>query len=266
MKDLAPVLVLATALGCAVSAGCSYQLVSPPARMVNLDTARAAAPGETVAGVKGAAYAAVFDPGAAVATAGVHRGVAAGIELNAEATYARVTGASSNPDINRDIYVGRAGFKAANAGGWAAVLGGAGGGYSPAAGNFVAADVGGVLSVPNCYLVPFLGGALFASTPVAARRVDFKDDTGRVVAYDTANTTVGFGAGTGLEIPLDRDRCRQGLTPARLQVGASFNVLRPVNGETRLTVSDDGGTPTTTTSGSVTYGAFGLAAGVEIPF
>ena len=115
--------------------------------------------------------------------------------------------------------------------------------------------------------MPFLGGALFASTPVAARRVDFKDDTGRVVAYDTANTTVGFGAGTGLEIPLDHNRCRQGLTPARLQVGASFNVLRPVNGETRLmTVNEESGTSTMTTSRSVTYGAFGLAAGVEIPF
>jgi len=264
MKDLAFAATLACA---AAAAGCSYQLVSPPARMVNLDTAHTAAPGETVAGLKGAAHAAVFDPGAAVATAGVHRGVAAGIEMNAEATYARVIGESGYTDLSRDIYVGRVGFKASNPRGWAAVLGGGGGGFSPAAGGFAAGDLGGVLSAPNCYVVPFLGGSLFASTPVNARRVDFKDQTGRVVAYDTANTTVGFGVGTGLEIPLDHDRCRQGLTPARVQLGASLNVLRPVNGETRLTAADDeGSTSTMTTSRDVTYGAFGLAAGVEIPF
>jgi hypothetical protein len=245
-----------------IMTGCSYQLVSPPARMVSLESAHSAAPGETIVGARGAAYGALFDGGAAVGSAVVRHGVGQRVELDAEATYARVLD-GDYPDIDRNIYVARGGFKMSNAGEWGAVFGGVGGGLSPAAGGFAAVDLGAVVSYPNCYAVPFLGGALFGSQPVAAKRVDFKGTDGRVVAYDTANLTFGVGADVGLEIPLDRDRCRQGLTPAHIQLGFAMNLLRPVDGEPRLANGDAGIQLTTQ---SKTYGAVGLAAGVEFPF
>jgi len=244
--------------------GCSYQLVSPPARMVNVESARSAAPGETIVGVKGAAHSAVFDSGAAIGTAEVRRGVGHGVEVDAEATYVRVL-EQNDPEIDRNIYAARGGFKMSNADGWAAVLGGVGGGISPAAGGFLAADLGGVVSYPNCYAVPFLIGTVFASQPIAAKRVDFRGGDGSVVGYDTANTTLGFGASTGLEIPVDRARCRAGLTPARIQIGLGMDVLRPVNGEPRL-VPATGDMSMQLTTQAKTLASMGLAAGIEFPF
>ena len=244
-----------------IMTGCSYQLVSPPARMVNLESAHSAAPGETIVGARGAAYTAVFDAGIAVGSAVVRHGVGRRVEVDAEATYVRVVNADYG-DIDRNIYAARGGFKMSNAGEWAAVFGGVGGGISPAAGGFAAVDFGGVVSYPNCYAVPFLGGTVFGSQPVAAKRVDFRGTDGSVVAYDTANLTLGMGADMGVEIPLDRDRCRQGLTPARIQLGFAMNLLRPVDGEPRLANGDAG---QLTTQGK-TFGALGLAAGVEFPF
>jgi hypothetical protein len=230
--------------------------------MVNLESARTAAPGETVVGARGAAHAAVFEAGAAVGSAGVRRGIADGVELDGEVTYLRVMD-DAHRDIDRNVYAGRAGFKMSESRGVAAVLGGVGGGVSPAAGGFVAADLGGAVSYPNCLAVPFAGGSVFASQPVAAKRVDFRRADGSIEAYDTANTTFGFGAGVGVEVPLDHDRCRSGLTPARIQLGVSLNVLRPTDGEQRLAPGDM--TPSLTTQAK-TYAAFGLAAGVEFPF
>jgi hypothetical protein len=244
--------------------GCSYQLVSPPARMINLDTARTAAPGETVVGARGAAHAAVFDPGVAVATAGVRRGVTEGVELDADATLGYVV-ESKHSDINRNIYAGRVGFKAGNSR-WAALLGGVGGGFSPAAGGFASIDIGSTFSYPNCYVIPFGGGSVFMSQPISAKRVDFRDGTGALVASDTADLTYGYGLGAGLEIPLDRGRCRQGLTPARVQVGLSANVLVPTDGQIVATTTSGDGTTTTTTTRGGAYGAFGAAVGVEFPF
>ena len=244
--------------------GCSYQLVSPPARMVNLESARSAAPGETIVGVKGAAHSAVFDAGAAIGTAEVRHGVGHGVEVDAEATYVRVL-EQDDPEIDRNIYAARGGFKMSNADGWAAVLGGVGGGISPAAGGFLAADLGGTISYPNCYAVPYLGGTVFASQPVAAKRVDFRGSDGSVVGYDTANTTLGFGASTGVEIPLDRARCRTGMTPARIQIGLGMDVLRPVNGEPRLVPATDDMSMQLTTQAK-TLASMGLAAGIEFPF
>jgi len=245
-----------------IMTGCSYQLVSPPARMVSLESARSAAPGETIVGARGAAYDAVFDAGVAVGSAVVRHGVGRHVELDGEATYVRVINADYR-DIDRNIYAARGGFKMSNAGEWAAVFGGVGGGISPAAGGFAALDLGGVVSYPNCYVVPFLGGAVFGSQPVAAKRVDFRATDGSVVAYDTANLTFGMGVNMGVEIPLDRDRCRQGLTPARIQLGYAMNFLRPVDGEPRLANGDAGSELTTQ---GKTFGALGLAAGVEFPF
>lgn len=231
-----------------VLGGCSYHLVSPPARMVMLDAARTVRPGETVGGVKGAGHAAVFEPGAVVSTAGVRHGVADGIELDADATWAYVVW-DHDPEINRNIYGARGGFKASNPRGWAALLGGVGGGYAPAAGGFGAVDLGGVLSYPNCYLVPFGGGQVFVSEPIGAKSVSLSRevDGTPMPTSSRARRTYGVALTTGLEIPLDRARCREGLTPVRLQLGLSTNWLHR-------------------DSSDADYVAVGAAIGVEFPF
>ena len=232
-----------------VLGGCSYELASPPARMVMLNAARTVRPGETVGGVKGAGHWGFFDPSVAVATAGVRHGVANGIELDADATWAHVLWFDRTPNIDRNIYAARAGFKASNPRGWAALLGGVGGGYAPAAGGFGAVDLGGVISAPNCYVVPFGGGQLFLSEPISKKSVTLprQVDGNPMPATSSADRTYGFAVATGIEIPLDHARCREGLTPARLQLGFSMNVL------------DRG-------PNDSPYVALGAAMGVEFPF
>jgi hypothetical protein len=145
-----------------------------------------------------------------------------------------------------------------------AVVAGVGGGYAPAAGGFSALDVGAVVAYPNCTVVPFGNLTTFASVPLAAKQVDFRGPDGSLVASDKAGVTVGWGLGGGIELPLDRDRCRRGLTPPRLQLGVGANALyRTDGGKVNTTVSGD--TTTTTQSGGV-HEALGVAVGVEFPF
>jgi len=248
----------------AVLGGCSYQVLSPPARMVNLESARTAAPGETVVGVHGGGYAAVFDPGVGAGSFGVKRGVTPQVEVGAEASLARVV-TDKFPDIDRNLFAARVGGKLSNEKGWGALTGGIGGGFAPAAGGFTALDAGAVISYPNCYLVPFANGTGFASLPFARKQVDFKDSSGSLAASDTAHSTLGFGLSAGLEIPLDRDRCRRGLTPARIQLGAASYSLFPTDGPIVTTMTRGDGTVTTTERGGH-YTVVGVAAGIELPF
>lgn len=254
------------ALAC-VAGGCSYQLVSPPARMVNLESAKTVAQDETVAGLHGAGYAAIFDPGAVVTNASVRCGVAEDVELDGDLSWARVT-YDGFPDIDRNIYAARVGAKMSNHGGWAALFGGVGGGFAPAAGGFSAVDAGAALSLPNCYVVPFGNAMMFGSVPVGARQVDFRNADGTIHSSDKADPTYGFGLGAGLEVPLSRDRCRAGRTSPRLQVGAAVDVLISSDGPitTTTTTESDGTTTTTTDTRGGRHGMMGLAVGVEVPF
>src|SRR5262249_45492852 len=154
--------------------------------------------------------------------------------------------------------------KASNTRGWAAVFGGAGGGYAPAAGGFSALDVGGVVSYPNCIVEPFANVMAFASVPVGARQGDFRDSHRALVAPGKASTTVALGFGAGIEVPLAHDRCRRGLTPPHLQLGVGLNALYPSEGIITTTTMTDGTTTTTQRGGS--YAAVGAAVGLEWPF
>lgn len=242
-----------------VEAGCSYTVVAPPARFVNLDSAHTAAPGETVGSVHGGALSGVFDPALITASAGVRRGVSDRIEVDADATWGHLQ-YDGFPDINRNIYAVRAGAKIRDPRQILAAFGGVGGGYAPAGGGFAAVDLGGVVSYPNCYLTPSLiGGGIF-SVPIGAKQVDFVNSGGTLVASDKAVTSYGFSLGVGLEIPLMHARCREGLTPPLIQVGL---------GGTRMIRTDAPRTMTSSTGETTSadgYGVFGLTAGFEIPF
>jgi len=247
------------ALVCALGGGCSYTVVSPPARFVNSESASTAAPGETVGGVHGGALSGVFDAAVVTGSAGVRRGVAEGVEVDADATYARLQ-YDGFPGIDRNVYAVRGGAKVRNAGRYAAAFGGLGGGYAPAGGGFLAADLGAVLSLPNCYVVPSLIGSGIASTPVGAKQVDFVSSDGTLVATDKAVTSYGFSLGVGLEVVLSQARCRDGLTPPRIQLGLAGT--RMIRSDAPRTMTSAGG-ETTNRDG---YGVIGLTAGFEFPF
>jgi hypothetical protein len=239
--------------------GCSYTVVSPPARIVNLESAKTVAPGETVGGVHGGALSGVFDPAVITGSVGVRRGVAEGIEVDGDATWGRLQ-YDGFPDIDRNIYALRAGAKMSGPGNYVAGFAGLGGGYAPAGGGFFSADVGGVLSAPNCYVTPSLVAAGIVSAPIGAKQVDFVGSDGTLVASDKAVTSYGFSLGVNLEVPLVRARCREGLTPPRVLLG--FGGSRMIRSDAPRTTTDNNG-ETTSRDG---YGAFGLMAGFEMPF
>jgi hypothetical protein len=242
---------LALGLACLLAAGegCSYNAFSPPARAISLESAAPVKPGETMVGVRGGAFGAVFEPTAIVGTGGVRHGVAPHVEVNVEGTYARVEdGEEYSSQINKNAGAARVGVKAGNAN--VSFTGGVGGGLS-AMGGFAAADAGGVLAYANCYVVPFLAPGMFVSVPTAARTLRFEN--GR-----TSSPGAAFGlTGTaGLEVQLHPGRCREGRTAPRLQVG--FN-LQYIWGRHTSTDGD------VRTAGSFLHAVAGLGVGLEFP-
>jgi hypothetical protein len=238
-----------------LASACSYRLVSPPARMVTLESARTLAPKETAVAVKGGGQIAMFEPSAAVGTVMVRRGISDKLEVSGEVSYARLWGYADDEriDVEPSIYAGRAGIKLAG-NRHLAMAAGVGGGYAPAAGSFGAIDVGGIASYDNCYVVPF--GALtgFLSQPLGAKTVDFG-------SHGTSRASSGYGlaVSTGVEVPLLHERCRQGHAIPKVQLGASINYL----GSFERT---DTGSDNRPEKEGGDYASAGLTAGVEIPF
>jgi hypothetical protein len=243
--------LLGLALLLAASGGCSYHVFSPPARVFHLESAAPARPGETIVGARGGVLGGLFEPGAALGSANVRHGVAPNVEVNAEGTYGHVLDDGEAKQVNKNAGAARVGVKAGNP--YAAVTGGLGGGIT-AMGGFGAADLGGILSYANCYVVPFLGASALASTPLgSANTIAF--DNGRVSRPGTA---FGWGAGLGLEIPLDHARCFAGATSTRIQLGANSATLWG-----KHTSNEGGGADSY--SGWEKHGFFGFGVGLEVP-
>jgi hypothetical protein len=224
--------------------------------MVTLESARTLAPGEMSATVKGTAQAALFDPAVVAGTAMVRRGVTESLELSGEVSYAHLDTTTDDEQlgINPSIYASRAGMKLAKSR-HVALTAGLGGGYAPAAGGFAAADVGGIVSYDNCYVVPFGALSGFVSQPVGAKTVDFGEH-----GTSRASTSYGLTAAAGFEVLLAHQRCREGRSAPKLQLGANTNYIR--NTSSQVTAQD--GSIVHSEGGE--YLSLGLAAGVEIPF
>jgi hypothetical protein len=248
----------ATALVPMLASACSYQLIAPPARPLNLESARTATPGETVATARGGVYSQVFEPPAVVTSAGARRGVWQGTEVGADLSFARVMTGEA-PDVDHNLYAARLGVKQNPirvAGGRSrhfALTGGLGGGFNASAGGFLAADAGFIAAYDNCMVVPFLSGQAAASMVIAAREVDLGERMGK------ATSSLGLGSGAGVEIPLQRQRCREGKIPARMQLGATAHLLFT---ERKLSCGEMGCTETT----GGDHLAVGFGGGFEIPF
>jgi len=204
----------------------------------------------------------VFDPAVVVGNVGVRRGIAPGKEVDADVTWGHLV-QDDYSGMNRDVLAGRVGAKLGNQKGWAATYGGIGGGFAPEVGGFSALDVGGVISYPNCYVVPSLNATAFGSVPIAAKQVDFRNDAGEYIASSRAVWTYGFGLAGGIDIPLDRERCRQNLTPPRIQLGLGFNDFIRSDGTKRIESMTN--SPSSPHTGGQ-FATVGLALGVEVPF
>lgn len=237
----------------ALGGGCSYHVFSPPARVFHMESAAPARPGETIVGARGGVFGGIFEPGAAIGTANVRHGVAPNVELNAEGTYGHILDDSETNavDVDRNAGAARVGVKAGNQ--YAAVTGGLGGGLT-ALGGFGSADLGGILSYANCYVVPFVAASGIASAPLGSpNTIAFQNDR-----TSRPGTTFGWGAGVGLEIPLDHARCFAGASSPRIQLGASSSTLWG-----RHTSNDGGGADTYT--GWDKHGFLGFGVGLEVP-
>ncbi len=235
-----------------LGAGCSH-VFSPPARILNAESAAPVKPGETVLGVRGGARAEILGSSVIASSAGARYGVAKNYELNGEATYGRVEPSGANLSSNdRNAVAAHVGVKAGH--NIAALVGGVGGGYVGATGGFVATDAGFILSAPNCFAIPFFSTTGFLSLPAGAKTVTFSNgDTSR------PGTTFGFGASVGLEVPLDRSVCREGRTPPRLQLG--------VNGYEAWSFDQwsNGSAGAPSSSFANDHGGIGFALAVEFP-
>jgi hypothetical protein len=243
-------LVLAAFLS--LGSACTYHVLTPPARAFNMESAAPVKPRETVLGGRTGVMGGIFEPGAVIGTAGVRHGVAPNVELNGELTFARIQDNDENTrSVDRNAGATRIGVKAGNE--FVAVTGGLGGGFA-AIGNFGSVDLGGIVSMHNCYLVPFVSASGIASASLSDNNV---------VAFEDGRTsrpgpTVGFGAGVGLEFPLSRARCREGRTPPRLQLGANTATLWGRH----TSIDGPGLTPVTAWE---KHGYVGAALGLEVP-
>lgn len=232
----------------ALGGGCNH-VFSPPARIVNAESAAPVKPGETVVGGRAAAFGALFGSDIMALGGGVRHGVAPDVELNGEATYGRVEPVDA-VIADRNAFAAHAGLKAGRRA--VSFTTGVGGGYVGATGSFMAADFGVILSLPNCYVVPFLSPSAYVSAPLRAKTVTFNSGES-----STPGATYGYGFSVGLEIELQPSVCRDGHTPPRLQIAMS-----------EFTATSDG--PATNAGGQPVSGrsydgGLGFALGLEFP-
>lgn len=251
MGDVAKAIVVASVT---LSTTCSYQVYSPPAHMVALESARTLAPGETTLAAKGTYQGEVLEPDLAAGSAVVRRGITEKVEMTGEVSYSRVLVGDQESDLhlNPGIYATRVGVKLAP-NHHLAVTSGIGGGVAPAAGAFGAIDVGGIVSYDNCWVVPFASISGFVSQPVVAKAVDFGEH-----GKSTASTSYGMTSAAGIEVLLSHQRCREGRASTKLQVGANMTLL------SGSSIQDNGGEPPYEKGADRIIA--GLAAGVEVPF
>lgn len=236
------------------TSACSYQLYSPPARLVPLESARTVPAGTTSVTARTSMSAAVFDPALGVLSGGVKHGLTDHLELDGDLSYARLF-QSEDHDVDPNVGAARVGLKGSTGDHNLAWMAGVGGGLAPAAGAFFATDVGAVASYQNCYAVPFFAGQAFLSAPAGAHDVTFANGH-----RSKPVLTAGYGLGTGLEMPLTPSRCRSGENVPRLQVGLSVNVFHRTNDDATTSASNG-----TDQAGDTTYGAVGLGVGLSFP-
>lgn len=198
MKHFLTLLVLCLA------PGCSYHVLSPPARAAPLESPRTLPVGQNAIAVEGAAQSGVFDPTIVSGALRYRRGLTKRLDGVADMTAFHVLGRPSDLKTWPGAYALRLGVKQEASRDVFALTFGLGAGGS-AAGGFISPDLGFILGYENRYFVPFLSVRAFISQPLGARRVVLGEEDGERRA-STPATTLGAGGALGFRIPLLHDK------------------------------------------------------------
>lgn len=185
-----------------IGGACSRNVYTPPARVAVLEPAPTAGRGQTQLVGQFGTHGDLFGPTLTAGGVGVRHGLSERLDLVGDAAFGVISDDEEDFDENGRIGMGRAGVKyGIGDDGVLAVRGGLGGGYAPAGGGYVSADVGAVLSLPFKYFKPWIASAAFASAPFGTKDVQVGADP---VQFDQAETTGGisgsFGARVGSEL------------------------------------------------------------------
>ncbi len=186
-----------------VLGACTPFSLSPPARVLPLESADTIAEGAVAIGASGAVHDAVRHTSGS-ASLDVAYAPIDGLELSAEATYAHVDYRDERAPY---LGAGRLGLKVAPVPHFALVAGvGAGAG---AHGAFVSPDVGVIGAYENPYLVPWTAVRGLASVPVGPSTITVSQDddgNGTLRFFDLVPpNTVGWQLSTGVRLPLTMD-------------------------------------------------------------
>ena len=184
----------------ALLSACGYNVYSPPARSVPLESVATLRPGQYAIAADFGVAVSVFGPSIVAASLRARRGTLPDLDTVIETNLLRVVGQpEADTREHRNAYDLRAGVQYRLAS-FVAVSGGLGGG-AYAGGGFISPDLGVVVGYENRYLIPFLSVRGYLSQPLAARRVDLGEDEG-TRRFSTPSTTVGVAVSSGLRIPL----------------------------------------------------------------
>lgn len=183
---------------CMVLIACTPAAITPPARTLPMASPMAPAHADAQASLGGAG--AIFGPGADVGGARYRQRIDKDTVLEVDGGFLNVNnGTDGNNVPDRVAYTGRVGFMWPNEDGTAALLAGAGGGISGAAGSWGSADVGGVISGRNRYIRPVAGAVLGYSAPFGHKTFDVPDDNSTTTLQMPRNVfaTLDFGLELG---------------------------------------------------------------------
>ena len=191
-------------LGAAVTLpACSPAAYTPPTRTMPLETAQAPTEGHSDAQLELNMVGAVMGFDTSNGAVRISHGVRDGLAVTAEGGVLHVNG-GSEPEANRNAYLGRVGVhlhppRDAKI----ALTAGAGGGTNAKAGTWASYDLGVVLSGESTYVVPFLSGEVYGSTPVEPQPFTFRG--GEDVYTDQLSQTWGVRGTAGLQLRPSRE-------------------------------------------------------------
>lgn len=189
---------LALSLLLAPLAACTTHAFTPSARPLPLGPAKTPTVGESDVQLDGNISGEVFGPGIYSGNVRYRRGVDENFAITGDAGFLRVDGGGASSDENPWAGLGRAGVQLGSTTGGdldAAVFGGVGGGYAPAAGGWVSSDVGAMLAGTNRYVRPIFLVDAYASQPFATKTFMVGDESLRIPRTYGVQGLFGFELG-----------------------------------------------------------------------
>ena len=202
----------------ALLVGCSYRVVSPPARMAPLESPATLPVGTNGLAAEGGFASATFGPEVIFGSVRYRRRlIEEQLDGSIEVNGLHVLG-GTDVSTFREAYSLHLGLKYRMLG-VLSLVGGVGGGGS-AAGGFISPDVGFIAGFEKPYVIPFISVRGFLSQPFAAREIDLGiDDDER--KRGTPQTTFGLVTLSGVRVPLSFD----GFTTHSLALGFTGTII-----------------------------------------